>query len=339
MEKVVVITGGAGYIGSHIVHLFLQKGYRVISIDHAENQDHLLLLPNTEKLTLFKSDFADDLVLDHIFSSFIVNAVIHCAAFIEVGESVKDPARFYENNVIKTYKLLEKMRAYAIKNLIFSSSCAVYGAPQTSILTEDHMRNPVSPYGMTKYAVERMLEDYAQAYDFAYCALRYFNAAGGTPEYQLIERHEPETHIIPRVIQAIKQGRPFFIYGNDYPTPDGTCIRDYVHVRDLADAHWRACEYLLEGGPSCALNLGTGVGFSVQEICAMVEKIYTAQLTKEYYNRRAGDPAVLVADSTAARALLGWQPTQSTLERIITDADFQSMLPVRAQASVEHPGV
>lgn len=321
MEKSVVVTGGAGYIGSHIVHLFLQKGYRVVVIDHAERQEHLLALPGAENLMFFKADFADDLVLEYIFSTFSIDAVIHCAAYIEVGESVKDPERFYTNNVLKTHALFQKMRIFGVKRVIFSSSCAVYGVPQAEILTEAHVRNPVSPYGMTKYITERMLEDYAFAYDFTYCSLRYFNAAGGTAAYNLAERHEPETHLIPRVLKAAHEKSSFGVYGVDYPTPDGTCIRDYLHVRDLADAHWRACEYLKDGGASCALNLGTGVGFSVKQVCAAVEERCQTVLNIEYYGRRAGDPACLVADSTAARALLGWEPVNSSIEQIIKDAD------------------
>jgi UDP-glucose 4-epimerase len=316
-----VVTGGAGYIGSHIVHLFLQKGYHVVVIDHAERQEHLLALPGAENLTLFKADFADGLVLDYIFSTFTIDAVIHCAAYIEVGESVKDPERFYTNNVIKTHALLQKMRLCGVKRCIFSSSCAVYGSPQSDILTEAHPRNPVSPYGMTKYSVERMLEDYRVAYNFQYCALRYFNAAGGTPLYNLAERHEPETHLIPRVLKAAHEKSSFGLYGTDYPTPDGTCIRDYLHVRDLADAHWRACEYLKEGGASCALNLGTGMGFSVKQVCVAVEEQVQTELLIDFYGRRAGDPARLVADATAARELLGWNPVHSSLEQIIKDAD------------------
>jgi len=322
MDKSVVVTGGAGFIGSHIVHLFLQKGYQVIVIDHAEDQSHLLALPQAESLTLFKSDFADELVLDYIFSTFVVDVVIHCAAFIEVGESVKDPEIFYTNNVVKTHVLLQKMRVYGVKRFIFSSSCAVYGQPQTEVLTEDHPRNPVSPYGITKYIVERMLEDYARAYNLAYCALRYFNAAGATPAYNLGERHEPETHLIPRLLQATHDQGTFGIYGTDYPTSDGTCIRDYLHVRDLADAHWRACEYLKEGNSSCALNLGTGAGFSVKQLYVVVtQEICQSRPNLELYGRRAGDPARLVADATAAQELLGWKPEYSSLERIVGDAN------------------
>lgn len=322
MEKsTVLVTGGAGYIGSHIVHLLAQKGYDVIVVDHAEKQDHLLLLPYQDQITLFKADFVDPLVLDHIFSNFTIDVVVHCAAFIEVGESVKDPARFYENNVMKTAQLLKKMHEAGVQRFIFSSSCAVYGIPQNEMLTEDHSRNPISPYGMTKYIVERMLEDYAVAYGLSYCSLRYFNAAGATPAYNLGERHEPETHLIPRLLQAARNKTSFSLYGNDYPTFDGTCVRDYLHVRDLADAHWRACEYLKEGNPSCSLNLGTGTGFSVKQLVAAVEKQCDTTIKCDIYPRRAGDPAQLLADSLAARALLGWEPVNSHLERIIKDAD------------------
>lgn len=322
MEKsVVLVTGGAGYIGSHIVHLLLQKGYQVIVIDHAENQSALSMLPYQELLTLFKADFADDLVLDHIFSNFAVDAVVHCAAFIEVGESVKEPIRYYDNNVIKTHFLLKKMIQYGVKRFIFSSSCAVYGIPEQIPLTEAHGRNPISPYGMTKYVVEKMLEDYAYAHGMFYCSLRYFNAAGATPAYNLGERHIPETHLIPRVLQAAYSNNKITIYGDDYPTFDGTCVRDYLHVRDLADAHWRAYEYLKESNPSCALNLGTGTGYSVKQICAAVEEVCNRRLSIAISQRRAGDPAYLVADSSAAQALLGWQPVYSALNRIIQDAD------------------
>jgi len=312
----VLITGGAGYIGSHTAYLMAQKGYEVIlldSLEHGQTFDH-------SWATCIKSDFADKKILKQIFETYDVEAVMHFAGFIEVGESVKNPIRFYENNVVKTIKLLKIMIAHDVKKFIFSSSCAVYGNPQWLPLTEDHPKNPISPYGKNKLMVEMALQDFDKAYGLHYVALRYFNAAGAMPELGLGENHNPETHLIPIVLRAIIEKRPFYIFGTDYDTKDGSCIRDFIHVRDLAQAHWLALEYLNKGNCSECFNLGTGSGFSVKEVCNAVEKVCNHKLNILQKDRREGDPPMLIANPKKAKEVLGWQAQYSDLEHILKTA-------------------
>ena len=245
---------------------------------------------------------------------------MHFAAFIEVGESVKHPQRFYENNVVKTLKLLNFMRKHDVNKFIFSSSCAVYGEPIQIPMDESHPFAPISPYGKNKLTVEFALQDYAQAYDLKYVSLRYFNAAGATPEAGLGEQHNPETHIIPLMLRAIKNGTTFKVFGTDYDTPDGTCIRDYIHVRDIASAHVLALEYLEKTGSTDAFNLGSGRGFSVKEMIEAAQEICNKKMILKYEKRRAGDPAILLANPTKIKSLLGWKPTNSSLTTILQSA-------------------
>jgi len=315
-KPAVLITGGAGYIGSHTAYLMTQKGYKVIildSLEHGQTFDHTWA-------TCINSDFADEKVLKKIFETHNIEAVIHFAGFIEVGESVKNPMKFYENNVLKTIKLLKSMIAHNVKKFIFSSSCAVYGNPQWLPLTEDHPKNPISPYGKNKLMVEMALQDFANAYDLHYVALRYFNAAGAMPEQGLGENHNPETHLIPIIFRAVIEKRPFYIFGTDYDTKDGSCIRDFIHVWDLAQAHWLALEYLNKGNTSDCFNLGTGNGFSVKEVCKTVEKICKHKLNILHKDRRPGDPPMLIADPKKAKDKLGWQAQYSDLENILKTA-------------------
>lgn len=315
-KPAVLITGGTGYIGSHTAYLMAQKGYKVIIIDWKKEENNF----DHEWATVYKSDFANEAVLHEIFSTYNIEAVMHFAAFIEVGESVKNPSKYYENNVVKTIKLLNVMLEHNVKNFIYSSSCAVYGVPEWLPLTEDHSRNPISPYGKTKYMVEMVLEDLNRSHGLQFASLRYFNACGAMPENNLGERHNPETHIIPLLLRAVEQERTFYIFGNDYPTQDGTCIRDYLHVNDLATAHWAAVEYLMNGGASDYFNLGTGTGISVKEMIEEVEKVCDKKVNVVVADRRPGDPPILVAEPKKANTKLHWKPQHSSLENILKTA-------------------
>jgi UDP-glucose 4-epimerase len=317
MRETIVVTGGAGYIGSHIGYLLAQKGYHVILLDK------LIYHQSTAPFswaTVQVNDYGDAAVLDALFKEHRVKAVVHCAAYIEVGRSVKEPNDFYENNVVKTITLLDRMRAHNVPYMIFSSSCAVYGTPQIVPIPEDHPQNPISPYGNTKHMIELMLKDYDHAYGIKYVALRYFNAAGALAEQHLCEQHDPETHLIPLLIRSALTGKPFSIFGTNHPTPDGTCIRDYVHVIDIADAHIRALNHLMKGNPSDSFNLGTGMGISVREMINAVERLYDLKLKIVNADPRAGDPPILVAQAARAQDILQWEPRNSTLDLMIKSA-------------------
>lgn len=317
MEKTILVTGGAGYIGSHTVLELLQHNYRVVVIDKSCRYQI-----NNPRAVYFQCDIAHSQALKAICARYPIDAVIHCAAYIQVGESITNPAGYYDNNVVKTAQFLETMRTLSIARMVFSSSAAVYGYPQTLPITEQHPCAPVNPYGQTKRIVEQMLHDYHGAYGLEYIALRYFNAAGGYPEYQLGERHQPETHLIPLVLQAALENRPCTIFGSNYPTPDGTCVRDYVHVRDIARAHRLALEYFDQptGLKAEIFNLGTARGFSVLEIIQAVEALLQKKLSLHYAPARTGDPAYLIADATHAARRLGWQPMHSDIMTIVSSA-------------------
>ncbi|MEX0940249.1 MAG: UDP-glucose 4-epimerase GalE [Candidatus Babeliales bacterium] len=316
MLPTILITGGAGYIGSHTAYLLAQRGYQVIVLDSFMHNQYF----NPQWATVIKEDFADKSVLENIFTSYNIQAVMHFAACIEVGESVKNPHKFYENNIAKSLVLLNSMIEHNIKKFIFSSSCAVYGLPETIPLTEEHSKNPISPYGKTKQMLETILEDFHNAYDLEYINLRYFNAGGALPEEYLGEQHKPETHIIPLLLRAAQNKMPFTIFGYDYDTKDGTAIRDYLHVLDIAQAHICALQHLENGNPSDSFNLGTGNGISVKEMVHTVENITRQKLKLQWEKRRAGDPAILVADANKARTILNWQPHYSDIEFIIKSA-------------------
>jgi len=315
MKSTVLITGGAGYVGSHTAYLMAQKGYEVIILDtFLHNQQF-----DPHWATLIKKDFANKPTLKKIFTNHRIKAVIHFAAFIEVGKSVKDPLCFYQNNVVKTIALLESMIKYGVKNIIFSSSCAVYGIPQYLPLNEQHPKKPISPYGKNKLIIEMALEDFSKAYGLNYVSLRYFNAAGAMPQYGLGEQHEPETHIIPLIFRAAARKKPFSVFGGDYQTKDGSCIRDYVHVWDLAQAHWLAYEYLKNKNSSDCLNLGTGKGFSVKQLIETTQQKCKITIETVFTQKRPGDPPILIADPSKAKNKLGWEPRYG-LEEIITSA-------------------
>jgi len=316
MKETVLITGGAGYIGSHTAHLMEEQGYKVVVLDDLLYGQLFV----HDWATFVKGDVGDEVVLDEIFTKYQIDAVVHFAGFIAVGESVKEPATYYENNVVKTLILLKKMKQHKINTIIFSSSAAVYGIPEKLPLVEGHHKNPVNAYGNTKLIVEYLLSDFARAYGLKFAALRYFNACGAESENGLGEMHEPETHIIPLAIRAAICDMSFNVFGDDYKTPDKTCIRDYLHVTDLADAHIRALEYLQSGGKSDFFNLGTGCGHSVKEVLAMVSKVCGKQLNTKICSRREGDPPILVADPSKAEKVLGWKAQNSDLEKIVQDA-------------------
>lgn len=316
MKKAVLVTGGAGYIGSHTTLALAAEGYHVVVLDDF-SQSQTIDLPWAE---VIRGDIADVVMLNTIFKQYAIQAVFHFAAFIEVGESVKRPRQFYENNVSKTSILLAAMLDNNVRRFIFSSSCAVYGAPQYVPMDEHHPTAPVSPYGRTKLAVEFMLQDYAQAYGLGYANLRYFNAAGAQWERGLGEQHTPETHLIPLLINAITQNREVHIFGNDYATPDGTCLRDYVHVRDLAAAHILAFKRLLNKSEAIVVNIGTGVGHSVKEIVAVAERVCGKAAQVRVMPKRPGDAPVLVSNTKHMQELFNWQPQHSDLMTIMTSA-------------------
>lgn len=317
MTRTVLVTGGAGYVGSHCCKAFAEAGWRVITLDNLTRgwRDAVRWGP------LIECDIRDGARVRDLLHVHKPELVAHFAALAYVGESTSDPASYYSNNTAGTLALLEAMRATACKNLIFSSTCASYGIPQSVPIDETHPQAPINPYGWSKMIVERMLEDFGRAYDIASVSLRYFNAAGCDPSGELGERHEPETHVIPLAIEAARSlDRPFTVFGTDFPTPDGSAVRDYVHVEDLARAHLLAGEMLLTRGGTHVFNLGTGVGTSVLQLVAAVKRVTRGDLAIQYGARRAGDPPMLVASFTKAERELGWKPEKSEIDFIIETA-------------------
>jgi len=311
----ILLVGGAGYIGSHTFKM-LHKSHDVVIYDNLST-GHIDFVGNA---IFEKGDIRNSLGLDRIFKKYPISTVIHFAAKAYVGESVIMPAIYYDNNVSGTLSLLNCMKENSVKNIIFSSSCATYGIPCKIPITEDTPQNPINPYGMTKYMVEKILADYKNAYDFNFVALRYFNVAGATEDCDIGEWHEPETHAIPLLLDSISKGYSFKVYGNDYPTNDGTCIRDYIHVDDLAEAHVRAIDYLSQKNYLNYINLGTGVGASVLELIESARRITDKKVIAEGIDRREGDPPVLIASYERAKSELGWIPKRSSIDNIIKSA-------------------
>ena len=316
MNKTILVVGGAGYIGSHTSFLLHQAGYKVVILDKFV-YDQPFDLPIVE---VIKSDVADEKVLNSIFKKYKIEAVMHFAASIEVGESVKHPTKFYDNNVVKTLKLLDAMVLHGVNNFVFSSSCAVYGNPIKVPIDETHPFAPISPYGKNKLIVEYALQDYAIAYGLKSVSLRYFNAAGALPEEGLGECHIPETHVIPLLLMAALQNKPFTIFGDDYNTADGTCVRDYIHVLDIAQAHVLALQYLETADSSNVFNLGSEKGYSVLQLLQVVKEVVGVEVAVNFALRRGGDVDVLVADATKIKNLLGWKAQHSTLQNIVKTA-------------------
>lgn len=314
--ETILVVGGAGYIGSHTCLDLANKGFVPVVYDNFSNGH-----PEFVKWgPVEEGDIRDRARLDEVIARHKPAAILHFAALIEVGESVKDPVAFYENNVVGTLTLLSAAQAAGIKAFVFSSTCATYGLPQSVPLDETHRQVPINPYGQTKYIVEQALSDYDHYTGFRSVILRYFNAAGADFEGRVGEWHKPETHAIPLAIDAALGRRAGFkVFGSDYETRDGTCVRDYIHVLDLADAHVRAVQYLLDGGESVALNLGTGTGTTVKELLSAIEDVTQQPFPVEYVGRREGDSTTLVANNDKAKAVLGWVP-QYDLSQIIQSA-------------------
>ncbi len=313
----ILITGGAGYIGSHTAKSLARAGFSPVVFDNLST-GHLWAV---RWGPFIEADLSDVAQLKKAIQEHGVTAAIHFAAHAYVGESVIEPRRYFENNVTNTLHLLNTLLDSGVRHIVFSSSCAVYGEPRTLPILEDHPKLPVNPYGESKLFVERILEWYGRAYGLRWSALRYFNAAGADPELELGEVHDPEPHLIPRILDAALGKSEFVeIFGSDYPTKDGTAVRDYIHVMDLAEAHVAALRHLVSGSESFAANLGTGHGATVREVISAVERVSGVKIETRLKPRRPGDPPSLIADPAAAEKILGWRPRQSSLDEIVRDA-------------------
>lgn len=313
----ILITGGAGYIGSHVNKLLNNKGYNTLVVDNlCESKES-----SVKWGKLVKCDLEDKEGLEDIFKTYDISAVMHFAAFTSVSESVKHPEKYMHNNYENTVNLLNVMQEYKVNKFIFSSTASVYGTPESIPIKESHPLKPINPYGESKVQVEKELEKRSEDYGLHYVSLRYFNASGDDPDCEIGEQHNPETHLIPLILDAaIGKRDNITIFGTDYPTPDGTCIRDYVHVEDLAQAHLLAYEYLEDGGCSDVFNLGHGTGFSVKQVIEECMSVTGIKFEVEIGERRAGDPSILVADSSKIREKLGWRPVNSSLTNIVNTA-------------------
>ena len=317
-----LVTGGAGYIGSHMVKMLTKLGYSALILDNLSTSSKGF----SKYGELIVGDLADEVLLEDLFSKHQFDGVLHFAATSLVGDSMTDPSKYYRNNVSNTINLLDAMVRHNVKSFVFSSSAAVYGKPNSDLIDEDHAKVPINPYGSTKLMIERILQDYASAYGLNSISLRYFNACGADPEGELGECHDPETHLIPLVLQAASNRRESItVFGRDYATDDGTCVRDYIHINDLCSAHALALNKLFTSNDigALAFNLGNSSGFSVRQVIDVVQEV----VGKEGYsvtvidgNRREGDPDILVADAAKAKSELGWTPSYTDLETIISQA-------------------
>lgn len=319
-KPTVLVTGGAGYIGSHAVLALKQAGYGVVVLDNLV-YGHRELVEEVLQVELIVGDTNDRALLDEVFRTHSIDAVMHFAAYAYVGESVSDPGKYYRNNVTGTLTLLDAMVAASVQKFVFSSTCATYGIPTTVPIPENHPQNPINPYGATKLMVERILQDFDKAYGLKSVTFRYFNAAGADPNGLLGEDHNPETHLIPlTLLTALGKQASVSILGTDYPTPDGTCIRDYIHVTDLATAHVLGLGYLLRGGDTEVFNLGNGNGFSVKQVIETARQVTGREIPAIEQPRRPGDPPALVGSGEKAIRVLGWKPQYSDLKEILTHA-------------------
>lgn len=313
----ILVTGGAGYIGSHINKRLYQDGYKTVVFDN-------LIYGHKEAVkwgTLEVGDLSDIDRLDAIFTKYKIDAVFHFAAYAYVGESVGNPQKYYNNNVVNTLHLLDVMIKHGVKNIVFSSTCATYGVPDKNPITEEMKQNPINPYGASKLMIERILSDYHNAYGLHYCCLRYFNAAGADPDGEIGESHMPETHLIPLILSAAAgDSEHIKVFGTDYSTRDGSCIRDYIHVTDLADAHIKAMGYIKNGGKSTCFNLGNCVGNSVIEVIAAAKEVTGKDIPVVLDERRMGDPPILVGSSGKAEKALGWKPQYGDIKMILEHA-------------------
>ena len=313
----VLVVGGAGYIGSHMVLMLCDQGHEVVVIDDLSSGHAEAVLGGR----LVEGSIADRPLLDRTLGAERFDAVMHFASFIQVGESVAQPAKYYRNNFVNTLALLDAMVEHGVRRFLFSSTAAIFGEPEYTPIDESHPTRPINPYGRTKWMVEQALQDYDRAYGVKSVCLRYFNAAGADPQTRIGERHEPETHLVPLLLQAASGRREAVqVFGRDYDTPDGTCVRDYIHIVDLCAAHLLALQGLLRGAPSAAYNLGNGNGFSVQQVIDAVRDVTGKGVPVVDGPRRSGDPARLVADATLARKVLGWSPAYPDLHTIVAHA-------------------
>lgn len=313
----ILVSGGAGYVGSHACQALAKAGHVPITFDNLSTGHRWAV----QWGPLVEADLANRLAIERAIKEHAVDAVMHFAASAYVGESVKRPQEYFRNNVTNTLNLLEVMLAANVRTIVFSSTCATYGIPDATPIAETTPQRPINPYGESKLFVERVLGWYEKAYDLRWCALRYFNAVGADPSGLIGEDHDPETHLLPLAIQAALGQRPALdVFGTDYPTADGTAVRDFIHVNDLADAHGRALAHLLDGGAAQALNLGTGRGHSVAEVVRAVERATGTTVALRHGPRRPGDPPILVADASRAKQLLGWVPVDSSLDAIVGTA-------------------
>lgn len=318
IKKNILVVGGAGFIGSHVNKMLHQSGYNTIVFDNLSRGVRATVVTGA----FVEGDMADVEALNRLFRTYKIDAVMHFAALTDVGESVTNSMLYYRNNVVNTLNLLEAMKQHHVDLFIFSSSAAIFGIPEKQRISESHPKQPINPYGETKLIVERMLADFSRSYGLRFCALRYFNAAGGDPEGEIRIRRKKENNLIPRLLLSLQQdkGEPVTIFGTDYPTPDNTCIRDYIHVSDLADAHILAMEKLFNGEKTLYYNLGNGNGFSVRQVVQAVEKVTGKTLHIIEGPRRPGDPPILVADCSKASQELGWHPKFPMLETIVEHA-------------------
>ena len=325
----ILVTGGAGYIGSHCVLALLEQGHKVIIFDnlstgHIETVNKLKECGN---ISFCYGDLLDKNRLNDLFTQNKIDAVIHFAAFSQVGESVKNPDKYYTNNVIGTINLLSSMIENNVKKIVFSSTAATYGEPKYIPIDENHPQNPINPYGQTKLMIEKIMDDYDKAYNLKSVRLRYFNVAGADSKIRIGEWHEPETHLIPNILKStFSTGKTFEMYGNDYDTKDGTCVRDYINVEDLAKAHILALEYLNNGGNTNFFNLGTNNGNTVKEVFNICEEVTNKSIAIKEMPRRSGDPASLVADNTKAKDVLHWTPSKTLQDSISTAYAWESSL-------------
>lgn len=317
--KTILVTGGAGYIGSHTVRMLASHGRQIVVLDNMVYGHEEAIVDSS--VLLVRGDIGDSTLLRALFAEHQFSAVVHFAAYAYVGESVTDPLKYYRNNTAAPLALLEVMQEFHCRQFVFSSTCATYGVPATIPITEDTVQSPINPYGRSKLMLEWILADCETAWGLRSACLRYFNASGCSGDALIGEDHNPETHLIPRVLMALTgEAGPVEVFGTDYPTPDGTCIRDYIHVEDLASAHERALDHLEEGGESLRVNLGTGIGVSVKEIIAAVEKVTGLKVPVIMGGRRAGDPAQLVADPTLALRRLQWKATHTDIAETVRSA-------------------
>ncbi|MDJ0688100.1 MAG: UDP-glucose 4-epimerase GalE [Xenococcaceae cyanobacterium MO_188.B32] len=319
-QPTILVTGGAGYIGSHAALALKKAGYEVVVLDNLA-YGHPEIIKDVVQVELVVGDTSDRVLLDKLFATRNIAAVMHFAAYIAVGESVREPGKYYRNNVSSTLNLLEAAIAGGVNKFVFSSTCAVYGMPKEIPMTENHPHAPLSPYAASKDMVERILADFDRAYGLKSVAFRYFNASGADPSGNLGEDHAPETHLIPlALLTALGKRKSLYIFGTDYDTPDGTAVRDYIHVNDLADAHVLGLKYLLDGGESQVFNLGNGSGFSVREVIETARKVTGKEIPAIESDRRPGDAPILVGSSDKARKILGWNPNYADLSKIISHA-------------------